>query len=224
MKLKNSFALLNSDANNDTDDDEEQMLAALKQVAHHVRRGPKPHQNQSTKMPKALTKRQIDWIVAQVNAGKLELPQLDQIDDDSFKMVWALVDSGSAAHVADVRKEFPGAEIRPSEAQRKGVQYQGAGGQLMPNQGEACIPYLTPDGQHRFTVFQNAAVGMPILSTSKIAEEDNLLMFHKRGGYIFHIPPNTCTPCIKILGGYFVKLRVPKELNELTTDLGRPDA
>ena len=63
--------------------------------------------------------------------------------------------------------------------------------------------------------------GMPILSTSKIAEEDNLLMFHKRGGYIFHIPTNTCTPFIKRLGVYFVQLRVPKELK---TDFGRPDA
>ena len=147
-----------------------------------------------------------------MHAGTIDLPALDNLDDASYTLVWALADSGSAAHVADMSKAFPGANVRVSPGQKEGVQYAGAGGQLLPNKGEAVIPYLTSDGQRRATIFQNAAVGMPILSISKITDEDNIVAFHKRGGYIQHISSNAYTPIVKRLGVYFVQLRVPKQL------------
>ena len=69
------------------------------------------------------------------------------------------------------------------------------------------------------TVFQNAAVGMPILSTSKMADEDSILVFHKKGGFVYHLPSQTMTPFIKRLGVYVIQLRVPKEID--SPDFGR---
>ena len=154
-------------------DDEDEMISALKTIAHTIRVGPKPHQKRvdCNRGPKPLTKRQVDWVVAQVQQGKIDLPDLHQLDDDDFTMVWALVDSGSAAHVADARRHFPGATVRESDAQRRGVHYVGATGDQIANLGEAQVSYWTPDGQQRMTTFQNATVGMPILSTSLICEE-----------------------------------------------------
>ena len=122
--------------------------------------------------------------------------------------------------MADVRKQFPGAQIRESEAQRRGVQYVGATGDNTPNKGEADIAFFTPDGQQRLTTFQNAGVGMPILSISLITEEGNDVLFSKNGGYIEHLASGVRTPLVKRLGVYFVQLRVPRKLAE--GDFGRP--
>ena len=164
------------------DNEEDDLIAALERVAHHVHVGPKPHQKRTASgfKPKPLTKRQLDWIVAQVNAGKIHLPEPEQLTDDDYCMVWALADSGSAAHVADVSKHFPGAPVRESAAPKQGVKYVGATGDTISNRGEAEIHFWTPDGQNRMTVFQNASVGMPILSISKLTDEGNDVLFTKK--------------------------------------------
>ena len=210
LKLTNGFAKLNDD------DDEENMLSTLSAIAHKVRKGPKPHQRGTdrNKPPKPLTKKQIDWIVAQVNSGKLTLPDLGELEDEDFTLVWALADSGSAAHVADVLKQFSGAVIRESDAQRRGVKYVGATGDETANRGEADICFYTPDGKRCMTTFQNASVGMPILSVSKVTAEGNYVLFGDKGGLIFHTETGTTTPLIKRLGVYFVQLKIPKKKNE----------
>ena len=90
----------------------------------------------------------------------------------------------------------------------------GATGDNVPNRGEADITFWTPDGNSRVTTFQNASVGMPILSISKITEEGNDVMFGAKGGYILHLESGLKTPLIKRLGVYFVQLKVPKKLLE----------
>ena len=219
LKLTNPFTQISE---GEDADDEDNMLSTLNMIAHRVRKGPKPHQRgvSRSNVPKPLTRKQLDWIVAQVKAGKIDLPNLDALNEDDFTMVWALADTGSAAHVADMRKQFPGASIRESEAQRRGVQYVGATGDCAPNRGEADITFITPDGQSRVTTFQNASVGMPILSISKVTDEGNDVLFGAKGGYIEHLATGQRTPLVKRLGVYFVQLKVPKKLAE--GDFGRP--
>ena len=210
LKLTNAFAGISSAA--DTDEETE-MLAARGRVSHRIREGPKPHQRQAPAgKPKPLTKKQVDWIVSQVQAGKIHLPDLEDSDEPTYKMVWALVDSGSAAHVANVAKQFPGAQITESLAQKQGVQYVGATGDTTPNMGEAVITFQTADGQMKQAVFQNAAVGMPILSVTNLTNEGNDVLFSKHGGYILHLDSGKKTPFVKRLGVYFVQLKVPTEI------------
>ena len=168
-----------------------------------------------------MSKTRIDWIVSQVQSGKLRLPEPEEVEDTDYTMIWALADSGLPAHVADCRKILAGATIRQSEGQTNGVQFQPASGASIPNRGEAEIVYFTPDGQRRRTVFQDAAVGMAILSINKIAEEDNLVAFHKRGEYIWHIPTNIHKAGKEIGVVHFVQLKVPRAL--ATEGVGRPE-
>ena len=134
LKLQNAFDNLEDEERDDEDD----MVATLNVVAHKVRMGPKPHQRgiDRSKPPKPLSKRQMDWIVAQVNSGKIHLPELDQLPDADYEMVSALCDTGSAAHVADIHKQFPGATVRASDAQKRGVTYVGAGGSKWPTRAK----------------------------------------------------------------------------------------
>ena len=64
------------------EDEETKMLSMLGKIAHTVKTGPKPHQRciDRSKPPKPLTKKQLDWVVAQVNSGKLKLPDLGDMD------------------------------------------------------------------------------------------------------------------------------------------------
>lgn len=139
LKLTNNFSKLI-----DAADTEDEMLTALNKIAHRVRMGPKPHQRR-TEMgptchwPKRLTKRQLDWIGGQVQEGKIDLPDIDQLEDEDHALVRALADSGSAAHVANACKPFSGAAVRESDARRRGAHYSGAGGDQIPNQGEAVV-------------------------------------------------------------------------------------
>ena len=137
-------------------------------------------------------------------------------------MIWALADSGSAAHVARASKHFPGALVQESDAQRRGVQYVGATGDQTPNLGEMHIQFWTPDGQQRVTTFQNAAVGMPILSIGLITDEGNDVTFTKNGGYILQKDTGFKTQMVRRLGVYFVQLRVPRKF--VDPGFGRPDA
>ena len=142
LKLSNAFAGISEP---DDADDEEAMMAALSLAANKIQKGPKPHQRRApANKPPPLTKKQVDWIVSQVQAGKIDLPDLKDIDDPTYKMVCARVDIGSAAHVANVAKQFLGAAIQDSLAQNQCVQYVGATGDTTPNMGEAVIRFEPP--------------------------------------------------------------------------------
>ena len=75
------------------EDTEDAMPAALNQIGHKVSYGQKPSQKTvkahqaHVREPKPLTAKQIDWIVAQVQTGNTQLPELDALDDNDFVMV-----------------------------------------------------------------------------------------------------------------------------------------
>ena len=98
-------------------------------------------------MPKPLTKKPIEWIVAQVNAGKLSLPDLDQLDENDYCTVWALADSGSAARVADKDRQFPGAIRRKSRGQSQGQTCVTADKGELANKGEFDVAFKTQEAK-----------------------------------------------------------------------------
>ena len=103
-----------------------------------------------------LAPRQIDRIVAAINAGHKTLPGLDLQDESDYVHIGSFADSGSAAHVADLSKQFPGAILRRSEGQTNGVKYVSADGGEIHNNGESDVAFRAPDGSMRKTTFQNA--------------------------------------------------------------------
>ena len=130
--------------------------------------------------------------------------------DQDLVTVWALLDAGSAVNVVDFEKHFPGIKVKESSAQRKGVKYLTAGGGEIPNRGEGEIHYKTVIGEHKVTVFQNASVGMPILSTNCVAHEGNDITYRKTDGYLTNTTTGKQTPFIEREGVYFMQMQVPK--------------
>ena len=102
------------------DTDEDLLVQFLGSIAHQVNTGPAKSQAQrkaesrepkvvnSTKgtpkcgiMKQRLTKKQIDKVAAAINRGELQLPDINLECDEDYFTVWALANTGSAAHVAD---------------------------------------------------------------------------------------------------------------------------
>ena len=75
---------------------------------------------------------------------------------------------------------------------------------------ETDVDFKTESGQQRSVVFQNAEVGMPILSTNKFAIEANEITYRAKDGYIHHVPTGENTPFIAKDGVYFLAMRVPR--------------
>ena len=74
----------------------------------------------------SLATAEIKQTAAAIDDASIELPALDNED-----AVWAIVDSGSKPHAASQKNHFPGANVRVSEAQRRGQCYRAAdGGEL----------------------------------------------------------------------------------------------
>ena len=94
------------------------------------------------------------------------MPDLDFEHDDDYFTVWALADTGYAAHVADKERHCPGAVVRKPKAQRQGVKYVGANGGEMENKGEFDVVFEGADHKLRKATFQNADVGLPYVPST----------------------------------------------------------
>ena len=140
--LENSFNALDDNDHEDPDEDDAAMLDAL---LKHEWPGPSvaasiPSKT-AAKMPplksfkprrhEKLTPEVIDEVVRRIEEGLLKLPKVAPTS------VWALMDSGAAPNIACRDKHFPGAKVRPSEAQKQGQLYQAANGQHFAIKGNS---------------------------------------------------------------------------------------
>ena len=97
---------------------------------------------------------------------------------------WTMLDSGSQPNVANCKKVFPHLQVQESEGQRRGLQYKGADGTLIPNEGECHVVHRENNGDTFKVTVQHAQVHCPILSMSELVSRDCVITFHKLGGHI----------------------------------------
>ena len=83
-------------------------------------------------------------------------------------------------------------------------------GDPQPGGGKAASK--TETGSRKPFTFQNASVGMPIISTNCLAREDNDITFRANDGYVLHNPTGERTPFVARDGVYFMQMRVPRSL------------
>ena len=216
IKTFNSFNPVASDDDNDNDDDqdtEEKVLDSLKTWANQVSHANnlKLSQKQRRKLkpfePKPLTKEQILAISEQVNAGKLNLPILEQCSDANYRAIWNLVDSGSAADVANHKKHFPGATVTVSEAQKKGQTFTAANGSPIENKGEMSFPVRYEEGNEEVVTWQNADVELPIRSTKKMAAGKKRLCYGEESGIVINPDTGIHNRFVSAHGVYFINTR-----------------
>ena len=91
------------------------------------------------------------------------------------------------------------------------MKYVSANGGETPNKGEVEVQGVTEQGHKLNVVFQDAEVGMPILSVGELTDTQHKVDFEHDGGEIIHKPTQTITPFIRRAGVYFVKLLVPRD-------------
>ena len=89
----------------------------------------------------------------------------------------ATFDSGAEHSVLDPKRHLPGAAVRPSEASRRGVKYQGPGSEIIRNEGEVEEQMLTNEGLRSSTTWQAAKVRKPLMAVSGPVDKRNMVVF-----------------------------------------------
>ena len=88
--------------------------------------------------------------------------------------------------------------------------YVAANNSEVPNRGEIDVEGVTEQGHKVNVTFQDAEVGVPILSVGELTDSKHKVDFEDHGGEILHKPTGTVTPFVRKLGVYFVKIMVPR--------------
>ena len=111
-------------------------------------------------------------------------------------------------------KRFPGAILKRSEGQPRGLRYVTAGGGEIKNQCEFTSVSKPSDGSMRKTPLQNAQVGLPTFSLHQVAKDNHRVILAEDAGVIVRKPSGAESPFVVRNGVYFMQLRVPKRPTE----------
>lgn len=195
----------------DVEGEELQVVAALERKA-----SPKRRMKPMPKVPQRTRKEQqpLHEVVPEVTpelvaelAGKLEKGEITLPSSKKGKK-WSLADSGSRPHIANAKRHFPGAKIRPSKEPGASSGYTAANGTHIENQGEFEVKYISSGGHKRSIVFQNADVQIPITSTGRMADADFETTYRKHDGIIHHLPTGQKDRFIRAHGVYWIEMNV----------------
>ena len=200
IPIKNAF----QDLDEDDHDDEGEVLEALKQLTANVRVGPKPSQKQQRQ--KGLSEARIAHIAREVDAGRINLPELNLDSNGDYEAVWALVDSGAGRSCARKAKHFPGlrAKSEPSD-----VRMSTANGQELRSRGKFTVQALTAEGNMLNPEFEDADVDMPIVAVTDISKNGSNgteVRFRNNGGDVLDVTTQRKSAFVRRRGVYFMKL------------------
>ena len=147
--------------------------------------------------------KQIAAIARDINSGKLKLPDITLDSDEENEALWALLDSGSALHVANASKFFPGAKIVKPAPGAPG--FKAANDSVIEDKGTFETPIRTDEGLDFHVKWKNADVAMPILSTHEIAKGNRSLEYFEHDGNIHHLESVDVTKFVEGGGVYCMK-------------------
>ena len=74
-------------------------------------------------------------------------------------------------------------DTKPGEAMRRGVRYEVASGELIPNLGEKCFTAVGEEGQERAIKAQVWEVNKALLSVHRMVQAGNTVVFSRHGSY-----------------------------------------
>ena len=124
-------------------------------------------------------------------------------------MVELAVDSGASETVIP-EEMVKSVAMAPSDASRRGVMYEVANGQRIPNLGEKLFSGYT-DGEHlqRAIRAQVCEVSKPLLSVSRLVKAGNSVVFSPEGAYITDGATGENISLTEHGGMYHMRLWVP---------------
>ena len=129
--------------------------------------------------------------------------------DGQWEEIELSVDSGATESVVpdNMPQSIP---TRPGAAHKRGVQYEVANGERIPNEGEKRFQAWTEEGQEKRMVMQVCEVNQGLLSVSKAVAAGNRIIFDKEGSYIVSKASGEATKLEEKNGMYVLKLWVQR--------------
>ena len=174
----------------------------------------KAPQASNKKKPKEVTRERVLQVIQDIEAGKLSPPKLKKTGTRL-----CLADSGSAPNVANHKRHFPGsALVRGDE---KYNQFVTATGQPFGSCQKMVVDAESLEGYKRRITFQDTDVTLPILSIGLMTDDDNDVLFQKRGGKSIHNPTGEIIEFTRMHGVYFIEPKFDHDL--LTPPTTKPD-
>ena len=126
---------------------------------------------------------------------------------EEWEEIEMAVDSGATETVVG-ENMIKGVETKPGEATRRGVQYEVASGDLIPNLGEKNFLAYGEQGQARAIKAQVCDVNKALLSVSRMVQAGNTVVFSKSGSYVEDEQTGERIPLREQGGMYMLKLWV----------------
>ena len=130
---------------------------------------------------------------------KSKLGEINEVKGSKWEKLTMVADSGAVDHVCS-KSELGFIPIESTPASRAGMCYRGANGNKIANFGMRRVSGYTENGVKAKMEIQVAEVRRGLASIPKMVEEDNDVVFSKRGSYIKNIPTGAVTPMRKANG------------------------
>ena len=198
-------------------------MAALCNSSSKIQVGPKKYQKRvwaANKKPRTL--KEIKEIVAAINRGEMNLPDVHLDNNEDYETCWALIDTGAGANVASHKRHFPGVAMDPVDPSVPKVVLSTASAQLIEGGDNFTITAQTSEGHEMRTTFVDADVDMPIISGAVLYDDDNDIVFSRNGGVVLHADGRQ-SRFIKRRGVYFMQLRIKRPATQsIDTGFARP--
>ena len=130
---------------------------------------------------------------------------LNAIQDGGWEEVEMAVDSGASETVIN-EDMVMSAELREGAASRRGMVYQVANGEKIPNLGEKKFSAWTEEGVSRNIKAQVCSVNQALLSVKKVVDVGHRVVFEKGNSYIEDVKNREKIHLTERGGMYFIKL------------------
>ena len=139
-----------------------------------------------------------------------ELSNVSQTNESEWVEVKSVVDSGATKCVAprSLADQIP---IKESEASKRGLSFQGAGGEKIRNYGTRTIPAMTNEWLPLEMMYDVADVVKPLNSVSQICDGDNTVIFTKHGGWIQNNRSQNVISFPRVSGVYEMTTWIPRK-------------
>ena len=118
------------------------------------------------------------------------------------------VDSGASETVIP-ETAVRGSDIKPSEASRRGVQYEVANGHRIPNLGQKSFLGYTHEGACRGVTAQVCDVNKPLMSVAKLVAAGHTVTFAQGGSFVTSDHTGERINLVEANGMYLMRLWVP---------------
>ena len=102
-------------------------------------------------------------------------------------------------------------QLTPSDASKRGVQYEVANGERIPNLGQKSFQGITLDGQRRGITAQVADVNKPLMSVTRLVQAGNTVVFSSTGSYVMDDATQEKIWLRESGGMYMLRLWIPAQ-------------